>query len=79
MEIQMIMPLALSSLVWALAFKQVIRGVVFGEMIEYVRSGNETHRCAQGSEPIPFALLFVFYSAVTFAVPIALWALLRAV
>lgn len=78
MELTMIMPLALSSLVWALAFKQVIRGVAFGEMFEYVRMNNETNRCEQGSEPIPFAMLFALYSAITFAVPIALWTLLRA-
>ena len=78
MELYMIMPLVLSSLVWALAFKQVIRGVAFGEMFEYVRMNNETNRCEQGRDPVPFAMLFVMYSALTFAVPIALSSLLRA-
>lgn len=78
MDTYMVMPLVLSSLAWALAFKQVIRGVVFGELIEYVRIRNTSHRCAQGREPIPFAVLFGFYSAVTFAIPIALWSAMRA-
>ncbi len=73
-----IVTLAIFSLIWALAFKQVIRGVIYGEMIEYLRRNNPTRLCAQGSEPVPFALLFVFYSALTFAVPILLLSLMRA-
>jgi len=78
MDGYMMMPLAVFSLGWALAFKQVIRGAVYGEMIEYVRRNNTSRRCSQESEPMPFTVLFVFYSAVTFAVPIALLAMLRA-
>ena len=78
MNVYLLVPLVLFSLVWALAFKQVIRGVIFGEMIEYVRRSNPTRLCAQGSEPVPFAMFFAFYSAVTFVVPIALLAMMRA-
>lgn len=78
MNTYMLLPLILSSVVWAMAFKQVIRGVVFGEMIEYVRANNESHRCDQGNDPIPFVIFFIFYSAVTFAVPISLWMMVRA-
>ena len=74
----MMMPLALSSLGWALAGKQVIRGVGFGEMFECVRMNNEINRLEQGRKAVTLAKHFVMYSATTLAVPIALYSLLPA-
>ena len=72
-----VVPYLLMLIPWAMAVREIFRGMRHGELTEYLRKSSESDDrawriCRRDAEPWAFRILFAFYAIVAVVVPVLL-------